>query len=104
VVVRDGESLNLKLSDGEETVVLCVAKIDDFGVCVPCLPRSISPFNWHTIPNEVVEVAIVLNNGPSEVIRRELSDRLLPGGFWYVFIQSRKSFAKISDKHGIPLS
>jgi hypothetical protein len=66
VVVGHPQALKFELADGEEAVVglavrsLAIAEIDDAGVGMARFTRSIPPFDGHAVPDEAVELPVVL--------------------------------------------
>ena len=110
VVVRHAQALNLQFPHGQEAVVWravgsgAVAEINDAGAGVPGLPRLITPLDRDAIADEVVELAVVLDERPGEVHPRELLDGPLAGGFGQVGIEPMHGGAEVAGEDDIPLA
>ena len=85
VVVGHTQALDLQLADGEETVVGsavgagAILEINDLGAGVLGLSGSIAPVNGHAVPDEIVELPVMLDERAGEVHPGQFFNGLLTG-------------------------
>ena len=104
------QPLNLQFSDDQESVVggavrgSAVAEINHLGACVFRLAAGVTPFDRNAIADEVVELAVVLDERACEVHPCQFFDGLLAGGFWQVGIEALQRNAEIADQNDLSLT
>ena len=103
VVVRHANALDLQLAHGEEAIVSGVAKVDHLCVSVPGLAAGVAPVHGNPAADEGVELAVVLNERPSEVDPGQLLDGLLPRLGWNVPVQPCERRPQVAHQHGLPV-
>ena len=110
VVVRDAEALNLQFPDGKEAVVgravraNTVLEIYDLGAGVFGFAAGVAPFDGNAVADEVVVLAVVLDEGAGEVHPGQFFDGLFAGGFRELRIEAHQGSAEIADEDDFALA
>ena len=110
VVMGDAEALNLELPDGEEPVVgravraITVLEIYDLGAGVFSLAAGISPLDGDTVTDEVVILAVVLDERAGEVHPGQFLNGLFARGFGEVRVEALQGGAEVAGEDDFALA
>ena len=110
VVVGDAEALDFEFPDGKEPVVgravraSTVLEIQDLGAGVFGFAGSIAPFDRDAVADEVVVLAVVLDERAGEVHPGQFLHGLFAGGFGELRVEALQGGAEVADENDFALA
>jgi len=108
--VGDAKALNLQFPDGKEAVIgrairgNAVLEVYDLGASVLGFAASVAPFDGHAVADEVVVLAVVLDERAGEIHPCQFLHGLLAGGFGEVRVEALEGSAQIADEDDFALA